>query len=68
MKLIVQIPCYNEEHTLPQTVADIPRQIPGIDTVEVLIIDDGSRDRTDEEGLSTSALRTTQRRDAEARE
>lgn len=46
MKLIVQIPCYNEEHTLPQTVADIPRQIPGIDTVEVLIIDDGSRDRT----------------------
>jgi glycosyltransferase involved in cell wall biosynthesis len=48
MKLIVQIPCYNEEHTLPQTVADIPRQIPGIDTVEVLIIDDGSRDRTAE--------------------
>ncbi|WP_294391433.1 glycosyltransferase family 2 protein [uncultured Sphingomonas sp.] len=46
MKLIVQIPCYNEEMTLPQTVADIPRSIPGIDSVEVLIIDDGSRDRT----------------------
>jgi glycosyltransferase involved in cell wall biosynthesis len=46
MKLIVQIPCYNEELTLPQTVADIPRHIPGIDTVEVLIIDDGSTDRT----------------------
>ena len=46
MKLIVQIPCYNEEHTLPQTVADIPRQIPGIDEVEILIIDDGSTDRT----------------------
>ena len=46
MKLIVQIPCYNEEHTLPETVADIPRQIEGIDQVEVLIIDDGSRDRT----------------------
>lgn len=46
MKLIVQIPCYNEEFTLPATVADIPRQIPGIDKVEVLIIDDGSRDRT----------------------
>ncbi|HEU4967618.1 glycosyltransferase family 2 protein [Sphingomonas sp.] len=46
MKLIVQIPCYNEEHTLPATVADIPRSIPGIDTVEVLIIDDGSTDRT----------------------
>ena len=46
MKLIVQIPCYNEEKTLPQTVADIPRDIPGIDTVEILIIDDGSSDRT----------------------
>lgn len=46
MKLIVQIPCLNEEHTLPQTLADIPRQIDGIDVVEVLIIDDGSTDRT----------------------
>lgn len=46
MKLIVQIPCYNEEHTLPETVADIPREIPGIDRVEILIIDDGSIDRT----------------------
>lgn len=46
MKLIVQIPCLNEEHTLPQTVADIPRQIEGIDQVELLIVDDGSSDRT----------------------
>ena len=46
MKLIVQIPCFNEEHTLPQTVRDIPRQITGIDKVEILIIDDGSTDRT----------------------
>ncbi|MEE2934441.1 MAG: glycosyltransferase family 2 protein [Planctomycetota bacterium] len=46
MKLIVQIPCFNEEETLPQTVADIPRDIPGIDVVEVMIIDDGSSDRT----------------------
>jgi len=46
MKLIVQIPCLNEEHTLPQTLADIPRQIEGIDAVEILIIDDGSTDRT----------------------
>lgn len=46
MKLIVQIPCYNEEETLPATVADIPRRIPGVDKVEILIIDDGSRDRT----------------------
>jgi len=46
MKLIVQIPCFNEEHTLPQTVADIPRHIPGVDAVEILIIDDGSTDQT----------------------
>lgn len=46
MKLIVQIPCLNEQQTLPETVADIPRKIPGVDKVEVLIIDDGSTDRT----------------------
>lgn len=46
MKLIVQIPCFNEEHTLPQTVADIPRRIEGIDEIEILIVDDGSTDRT----------------------
>lgn len=46
MKLIVQIPCFNEEATLPQTVRDIPRTIPGIGKVEILIIDDGSSDRT----------------------
>ncbi|MBC2716528.1 MAG: glycosyltransferase family 2 protein [Desulfobacteraceae bacterium] len=46
MKLIVQIPCYNEEKTLPQTVRDIPREIEGIDTVEILVIDDGSSDLT----------------------
>ena len=46
MKLIVQIPCYNEETTLPQTVKDIPRQISGIEKVEILIIDDGSTDKT----------------------
>lgn len=46
MKLIVQIPCFNEEATLPATVRDIPRKIEGIDVVEVLIIDDGSTDAT----------------------
>ena len=46
MKLIVQITCYNEEATLAQTVADIPRQVEGIDNVEILVIDDGSTDRT----------------------
>ena len=48
MKLLVQIPCLNEERTLPETVADIPREIDGIDEVEILVIDDGSSDRTAE--------------------
>ena len=48
MKLIVQIPCLNEEETLPATIGDIPREVPGIDIVEVLVIDDGSTDRTSE--------------------
>lgn len=47
-KLIVQIPCLNEADTLPATLADIPRHIPGIDVVEILIVDDGSRDGTAE--------------------
>jgi len=46
MKLIVQIPCLNEAETLPQTLADIPRTIPGIDAIELLVIDDGSTDDT----------------------
>lgn len=45
-KLIVQIPCLNEATTLPGTLADIPRSIPGIDCVEILVIDDGSTDGT----------------------
>jgi len=46
MKLIIQIPCYNEAETLPETVAALPRQIPGIDEIEILVIDDGSSDNT----------------------
>ncbi len=46
MKLIVQIPCLNEEQTLPATLRDIPREIEGIDVVEILIVDDGCTDRT----------------------
>jgi glycosyltransferase involved in cell wall biosynthesis len=45
MKVIVQIPCYNEEQTLPLVIADMPREIPGV-TLETLVIDDGSTDRT----------------------
>jgi glycosyltransferase involved in cell wall biosynthesis len=46
VKLIIQIPCLNEEQTLPATIADLPRRIEGIDAVELLVIDDGSSDRT----------------------
>src|SRR6185369_8486669 len=45
-KLIIQIPCYNEEATLALTLAPLPRQLPGIDCIEWLVIDDGSRDST----------------------
>ena len=48
MKLIIQIPCFNEEATLPETLADLPREVAGFDQVEWLIVDDGSEDRTSE--------------------
>jgi glycosyltransferase involved in cell wall biosynthesis len=46
MKLIIQIPCLNEQDTLPTTLADLPREVPGFDEVEWLVIDDGSTDAT----------------------
>ena len=46
MKLIIQIPCLNEEKTLPATVADLPRVVEGFDAVEFLVVDDGSTDAT----------------------
>jgi len=46
MKLIIQIPCYNEDKTLPEVINDLPKELPGIDTIEYLVIDDGSSDRT----------------------
>lgn len=46
MKLVIQIPCLNEEETLPLTLADLPREVAGVDIVEWLVIDDGSTDRT----------------------
>ena len=45
-KLIIQIPCYNEEQTLPQVIADLPRTLRGVDDIEYLVVDDGSTDRT----------------------
>lgn len=46
MKLVIQIPCYNEEKTLAIALRDLPKQIEGIDEIQVLIIDDGSNDKT----------------------
>jgi glycosyltransferase involved in cell wall biosynthesis len=46
MKLIIQIPCLNEEETLPATLADLPREVDGFDEIEWLVIDDGSTDDT----------------------
>jgi glycosyltransferase involved in cell wall biosynthesis len=48
VKLIIQIPCYNERETIAETLRDLPRQIPGVDLIETLIIDDGSTDGTAE--------------------
>ena len=45
-KLIIQIPCFNEEKSLPVTLKELPRELPGISKIEWLIIDDGSKDRT----------------------
>jgi glycosyltransferase involved in cell wall biosynthesis len=48
IKLIIQIPCYNEAATLPRTLADLPRDLDGVNEIEYLVIDDGSRDSTAE--------------------
>src|SRR6476469_2157807 len=45
-RLIIQIPCYNERETLPRVLADLPRSVPGVDEVEILVVDDGSTDGT----------------------
>ena len=46
MKLVIQVPCLNEENTLPLVLESMPTAIPGIDAIEYLVIDDGSTDRT----------------------
>src|SRR3954447_838143 len=55
MKLIIQIPCFNEEEQLPTTLAELPRELPGIDVLEWLIVDDGSTDRTMQEARDNGA-------------
>ncbi|HNT27541.1 MAG TPA: glycosyltransferase, partial [bacterium] len=46
MRLVIQIPCYNEAEHLPATIADLPKKVVGIDEITVLVIDDGSKDDT----------------------
>jgi glycosyltransferase involved in cell wall biosynthesis len=46
VKLIIQIPCFNEAEQLPATLGDLPREVPGVDAVEWLVVDDGSTDKT----------------------
>jgi glycosyltransferase involved in cell wall biosynthesis len=55
MKLVIQIPAWNEEENLPQALAELPRQVPGCDEVEVLVVDDGSSDRTAEVARAAGA-------------
>ena len=55
MKLVIQLPCYNEETTLAQTLNDLPREIPGVSEIQILVIDDGSQDRTVEVAKSNGA-------------
>jgi len=62
MKLVVQIPCYNEAETLPAVLADLPKQIAGIDQIEVLVIDDGSHDGTAEIARAHGATRVVRHR------
>src|SRR5438094_2526285 len=62
MKLIVQIPAYNEENTIAQTLRDIPKKIDGFHVVETLVIDDGSFDKTTEAARKAGATHIVQLR------
>lgn len=58
-KLVIQIPCFNEAETLPATLAELPREVPGFDVVEVIVVDDGSVDDTAEVAASLGVAEVT---------
>jgi glycosyltransferase involved in cell wall biosynthesis len=58
-KLIIQIPCLNEAATLPATISDLPRTVAGIDIIEILVVDDGSRDGTGARAAAAGATVVT---------
>ena len=60
MKLIVQIPAFNEENTIAQTLRDIPKKIEGVQSIETLVIDDGSSDKTAEVARKAGATHIVQ--------
>lgn len=62
MKLVIQIPCFNEAETLPSVLADLPKQLPGFYAVETLVIDDGSSDGTSEIAKRLGATRVVRHR------
>lgn len=57
MKLVIQIPCHNEAQTLPETVQALPKTLPGISAIELVVVDDGSRDETREVARALGARR-----------
>jgi glycosyltransferase involved in cell wall biosynthesis len=62
VKLVIQIPCFNEAETLPSVLADLPKQLPGFDSVETLVIDDGSGDATSEVARDLGVTRVVRHR------
>jgi glycosyltransferase involved in cell wall biosynthesis len=62
MKLVIQIPCFNEADTLPAVLADIPKSLPGISQIETLVIDDGSSDDTSAVARQHGASRVVRHR------